>query len=102
MNGTLNLPTNVLIATIRKYRDQLNERLERIKSGSSLKQTAISPKPSGSGVKVIKPRPTRIIPLKPYRQRTNFEKVVVSLSPHNECLSCNYASQTLYKQKQTV
>lgn len=83
MNGALNLPTNVLIATIRKYRNQLNERFEHIKSGvnksSSLShQTAISPKPSGSGVKVIKQRPTKIIPLKPYRERINFEKVVVS------------------------
>lgn len=85
VNGTLNLPTNVLIATIRKYRDQLNERYERIKnyahesSQQLSQQTAISPKPSGSGISVIKPRPTRIIPLKPYKERINFEKVVVSL-----------------------
>lgn len=85
MNGTLNLPTNVLIATIRKYRDQLSERFERIKNGTnesislSQQQTAISSKPSGSGARVIKPRSTKIIPLKSYRERINFEKVVVSV-----------------------
>lgn len=31
INGTLNLPSNALIATVRKYRDQINERLECIK-----------------------------------------------------------------------
>lgn len=84
MDGTLNLPTNVLIATIRKYRDQLSERFDRIKNGinesTSLSQpTAISSKPSGSGARAIRPRPTKIIPLKPYRERTDFEKVVVSM-----------------------
>lgn len=87
VNGSLNLPTNVLIATIRKYRDQLNERYERIKNSAhestqqlSQQTAAISPKPSGSGINVIKPRPTKIIPLKPYKERINFEKVIVSLS----------------------
>lgn len=82
MNGTLNLPTNVLIATIRKYRDQLNERFEKIKNGKIdpvllPKSTTIIDKPSGSGLS-IKPKPTRIIPLKSYRERIQFEKVVVS------------------------
>lgn len=86
MNGTLNLPTNVLIATIRKYRDQLNERFERIKKNGTNESTthpqqkSISPKPSGSGDSVIKKRPTKIIPLKPYRERINFEKVVVGIT----------------------
>ncbi|XP_055304059.1 peptide-N(4)-(N-acetyl-beta-glucosaminyl)asparagine amidase [Sitodiplosis mosellana] len=81
VNGALNLPTNVLIATIRKYRDQLNERFEVIKNGTNdsipLSQPAkISAKPSGSSVGAIKRRPTKIVPLKPYRERINFEKVV--------------------------
>lgn len=83
MNGTLNLPTNVLIATIRKYRDQLSERYERIKNGTNesiilSQQATISSKPSGSGGNAIKRRPTKIIPLKSYRERINFDKVIVS------------------------
>lgn len=91
MNGALNLPTNVLIATIRKYRDQLNERFERIKNGtndSSSLPVAIEAKPSSSFNVVKKRRPTKIIPLKSYRERTNFEKVVVSIaSDHNHWLN---------------
>lgn len=82
MNGALNLPTNVLIATIRKYRDQLNERFEKIKNGtrdSNSQSTKIEAKPSGSSDVVAKRRPTKIIPLKTYRERTNFEKVIVSI-----------------------
>lgn len=84
MNATLNLPTNVLIATIRKYRDQLSERYERIKNGTNesitlSQQATISSKPSGSGSNVIKRRPTKIIPLKSYRERINFDKVIVSM-----------------------
>lgn len=84
MNGVLNLPTNVLIATIRKYRDQLNARFERIKNRNnestslSSPQTSLCTKPSGSGLCAAKPRPTRVVPLKPYRERINFQKVVVS------------------------
>lgn len=104
MNGTLNLPPNVLIATIRKYRDQLNERFEHIKnktheSSVLLQQSPIIPKPSGSGVRVVKPRPTKIIPLKSYRERINFEKVIVShlilFYLFNDCLSCNFVSDIL-------
>lgn len=86
MNGTLTLPTYVLIAAIRKYRDQLSERFYHIEketndSITSSQQTANIPKPSGSGVNtmLIKPRPTQIIPLKPYRKRIDFPKVVVSV-----------------------
>lgn len=87
VNGTLNLPTNVLIATIRKYRDQLNDRYELIKNGTSdepmpqspSQAQAISAKPSGSRASTIKPRPTKIIPLKSYSKRTAFDKVVVSV-----------------------
>lgn len=39
----------------------------------------INAKPSGSGLRPLKTRPTKIIPLKPYRERTNFEKVIVSV-----------------------
>lgn len=86
MDGTLNLPTNVLIATIRKYRDQLSERYEWIKnygtneliSLSSQQQTVIDTEPS-VGCAMIKPRPTRIIPLKSYRDRIKFDNVVVSV-----------------------
>ncbi|XP_031638055.1 peptide-N(4)-(N-acetyl-beta-glucosaminyl)asparagine amidase [Contarinia nasturtii] len=76
VNGTLNLPTNVLIATIRKYRDQLNDRYERIKNGTpgEPQNEAMSSKPSGSNT--IKPRPTKIIPLKSYSERIKFEKLV--------------------------
>lgn len=82
VNGTLNLPTNVLIATIRKYRDQLHERFERHKNIPNepilLSQpTTLCAKPSGSGIRANRPRPTRIIPLKPYRERINFQKVIV-------------------------
>lgn len=84
MNGTLNLPTNVLIATIRKYRDQLCVRYERIKNGTNesitlSQQETISSKPSGSGSNAIKRRPIKIIPLKSYRERINFDKVIVSM-----------------------
>lgn len=86
VNRTLNLPTNVLIATVRKYRDQLNERFERIKNGACdaiilpQQSSEINLKPSGSGLRPLKPRPTKIVPLKPYRERINFEKVIVSVN----------------------
>lgn len=86
IDGTLNLPTNVLIATVRKYRDQLSVRFERIKSGACDAIVAPQPtgahlKPSGSGLRAAKPRrrPTKILPLKPYRERINFQKVIVSV-----------------------
>lgn len=81
MNGTLNLPTNVLIATVRKYRDQLSERFETIKNASNVSLSSLleQTKPSGSGAIKPKQRPTRIVPLKPYRERINFEKVIVSI-----------------------
>lgn len=76
----------MLIATIRKYRDQLHDRFERIKSGtcnpivvpSQPMHSEIGAKPSGSGLRLLNKRPTKIIPLKPYRERINFEKVIVS------------------------
>lgn len=86
VNGTLNLPTNVLIATVRKYRDQLNDRFERLKTGTFdaiviPQSNEINLKPSGSGLRAskIQRRPTKIFPLKPYRERINFEKVIVSV-----------------------
>lgn len=102
-DATLNLPTNVLLATVRKYRDQLNERFERIKSGACdpyalPSSNEISLKPSGSGIRPLKIRPTKILTLQPYRQRINFEKIIVShtkfdnlinIDSTDVCLSCN-------------
>lgn len=85
-NGTLTLPTNVLIAKLRKYREFINERIEHVKNppstSSSIEAVKVAPqlltvKETANVSKLVVPRP-RIRAGSSFQKRIAFPKIISS------------------------
>lgn len=72
------------MAKVKKYRDTLAHRLEIVKGPDSAESCDVKPGPSRdvavTTTGTIKRPHSKVIPLKSYRERINFRKIVASFS----------------------